>query len=126
VAVPVLASPFLAVPSYGAGYADSSPILQKILEALERIEAKLDGQAVKNTTFESVVMARCASCHMVGKPDTKFFMLEADGKTFSPLSVDQRKLIKLRVDTTDQKIVMPRNGKPLTDTEKAAILAGVQ
>ena len=115
--------PVLAVPSYGAGYADSSPVLQKILETLERIEAKLDGQAVRNTTLESVIASKCANCHTAGRlaPDSKFVMVEADGK-LSPLSVEQKKMIKLRIETTDLKIMMPKGGKPLSDTEKAVLL----
>ena len=114
--------PVLAVPSYGSSYNASDDIMRKILETLERIEAKLDGQALRNVTFESVIASKCASCHVAGKP-SKFVLVGEDGK-LAPLSVEQKNLIKLLIKTTDTNISMPKNGK-LTDAERAALLSGL-
>ena len=113
----------VAVPSYGSSYSPSDDTLRRILETLERIEAKLDGQALRNVTFESVVAAKCASCHTKAKPSGQLILVAEDGKP-APLSVEQKKMIKLLVETTDTKISMPKNGK-LTDAEKQAILSGL-
>ena len=118
-----VAVPVLAVPSYGSSYNASDDIMRKILETLERIEAKLDGQALRNVTFESVIANKCASCHVAGKP-SGFILAGADGK-LAPLSVEQKNLIKILIKTTDTNISMPKNGK-LTDAERAALLSGIQ
>jgi len=121
----VVQEPVVAAPAYGAGYNASDDLLRRILEALERIENKLDGQALQNLDFAKVVANRCASCHTAGKKnESKLTLMEADGKTISPLSVEQKKLIKLLIETTDEKIRMPK-GRILNDAEKQAILSGL-
>lgn len=87
----------------------SDDLARRLLEVLERIEAKLDGGG-QGLTMESVVKQDCRGCHQAGKqPKAGFVLVEADGK-LAPLALEDQKLVKLRITTTDPSQRMPPTG----------------
>ena len=122
VAVPVLAA--YAVPVYGAGYSQQSPelvdLLRRILDTLERLERKIDGQqaALPPVPVNAVALfeGSCLKCHQTNTAEKQggglvLFETDAEGKggTLAPLSLEQKKRIRTRVEVARN---MPP-GKPL-------------
>ena len=110
-----------AAPSYGGSYQQSDDLLRRILEKLEQIDAKLGEQQVRNLTAESVITARCASCHNPAKPSGKLTLVDGGGK-LRLLSAEERRWVKTLVETSDDKIRMPKGKPPLAEAERKALL----
>lgn len=80
-------------------------LLRRLVEVLERLESRLDAPA--GLTAEAAIKSNCASCHTAGRnPKAGFALVEADGK-MAPLSLEDQKLVRLRIGTTDSAIRMP-------------------
>lgn len=121
----VIASQLIA-PSYfpiqGQQQQQNNDVLLRILETLERIEARMAGGG-DPLSFEAIAAQDCKSCHQAGKNPRKDFVLfdEAGKSVFDQLSLQDKKIMKLRVETTDPQQVMPPS-KPLSDVRKRAVV----
>ena len=130
VAVPVLA---YAIPTYGASYGQQSPelvdLLRRILDTLERLERKIDGQqaAMPPAPVNAVALfeGSCLKCHQSNTAEKQggglvLFETDAEGKggTLAPLSLEQKKRIKTRVEVARN---MPP-GKPLDPLQAKSLV----
>ena len=130
VAQPVVLVPStFAVQAYGGAYGQQAQtadqaILLRILELLERLEARLD-QPAGGHTMESVTKASCAACHTEGKePKGGFFLFDTQGKP-SDLSLGDKREIRRRITSRDAAFVMPPS-RPLDPSRQAAILQALK
>lgn len=95
-------------------------LLRRLVEAVERLEARLDVPA-GGYTAESVLRTDCAACHTDGKnPKGGFVLFQADG-SLADLSLGDQRLIKKLVTTTDAKMRMPPE-RPLGAAKQNVIL----
>ncbi len=78
------------------------------------------GQA--NGDVLKLFTTRCASCHAKGREGSGGGFVLLDGPRLAPLSAARQKQVLQRVYTTDPKLAMPRNGKPLTDEELSTVI----
>ena len=125
----ILVPSTFAVQAYGGAYGQQAQtadqaILLRILELLERLEARLD-QPAGGHTMESVTKATCAACHTEGKdPNGGFFLFDAQGKP-SDLSLGDKREIRRRITSKDAAFRMPPGGA-LDLGRQAAILQALK
>lgn len=130
VVAPVIATPVaVVVPTYAAsfGYASNSDVLlQQILDELKGLKGELQGQRSEPVSFASIVSNRCAACHSEGKEAAGggYVLLGKDGQVV-PLSIPEKKLIALRVSTSDEKMRMPPNST-LSERDMRIVQAAVK
>jgi hypothetical protein len=120
-ATPFVATPLVFaapsyVPVYGQGYPSQGQdeVLRRLLEVLDRIEAKLDGgpqrAAAELYPFHEVAQQACIKCHQGAKAKGDFQLFDDAGKFVEPSRGDKR-AIYARVVTDDPKLKMPPTGK---------------
>ena len=117
--VQVVAAAPILLPSYypvqgNYGQAQlQEDVLRQILEELKSIREELGGRiGGGGLSLEVVAQQACASCHSEGKnPKGGFIMVGKDGKVNPLLTLADKKLIALRVQTDDPKIKMPPEKK---------------
>jgi len=114
----------IVVPSYGAGYQSQqdSELLRQILEELKALRLELSQGGLK-TDGLTVVKNECARCHAeqtAGKKGGGFVLFEKDGAA-SVLSLEQKKLVTLRVSSSDPAQRMPPD-RQLADGRRSAVI----
>lgn len=106
-------------PVYGHPQQQNDDVLRRLLEVLERIEAKLDAGPA-GLTSETVIRQNCASCHTGAKAEKGFQLVDDAGQlTLHKLSLRDKEIMKLRVETVDPKLVMPPRGPMAAPRQRA-------
>lgn len=115
------------VPAYGGRYVGTDDgLLRELLAEVKAIRAEIKflcGQratAAPPASLKALVSARCASCHagdVAEKKGAGFVILGADGAV-PPFSLAEKKRILRLVGRGE----MPKDGPPLTETEKQALV----
>lgn len=117
----------IVLPSYypvqGQPQQQNEDVIRKLIEVLERLEAKLDG-GPSALTLESMVKTACASCHTEGKNPQKGFALLAQDGTLMPLSLADQKLVRVHVQSNEPGIRMPPNG--MGEVKKRAFIEALR
>lgn len=117
----------VVLPSYypvqGQPQQQNEDVIRKLIEVLERLEAKLDG-GPSALTLESMVKTTCASCHTEGKNPQKGFALLAQDGTLMPLSLTDQKLVRVHVQSNEPGIRMPPNG--MGEVKKRAFIEALR
>lgn len=123
VIVPVVTAAVI-VPAYSASYAPEYAALANELKLLrEEIARQRGTPAPVAADLQSLVAAKCASCHGVEKAEASGggqVLLEVDG-ALPPLSLAERRRIS---EVVEKGLMPPRS--PLDEVTKAAFRAAVK
>ena len=118
----------ILVPAYGGSYQPGPQVdpdlLRRLVEAVERLAARLEAPAGGHT-LESVSKQSCAKCHTEGnRPEAGFALFDKQGQMLE-LSLGDKRAIRARITSRDPQQVMPP-GKPLDPARQSAMLQALK